>query len=227
MQVASVPDSLKVYHITHVKNLPHIVDAGAVWSDTKRIELGLDCQVVGMSEIKQRRLTELKVKCHPETMVGEYVPFYFCPRSIMLYILHMANHPSLTYRGGQGPMIHLQADATAVIEWAEANGIRWSFSDSNAGGYLASFFKSPDDLDQVNWAAVMATDFRDAAVKEGKQAEFLVHESFPWELVERIGVQNAAVLEQVNEILGSSRNTSHWRMWSQAGIIDREGQLDD
>jgi len=51
------------------------------------------------------------VKCHPGTKVGQYVPFYFCPRSIMLYILHRGNHPDLDYREGQGPILHLQADS--------------------------------------------------------------------------------------------------------------------
>jgi hypothetical protein len=45
----------------------------------------------------------------------------------------------------------------------------------------------------VNWPAVRATDFRSADVKEGKQAEFLMQNSFPWELVERVGVLSQAV----------------------------------
>jgi hypothetical protein len=49
------------------------------------------------------------------------------------------------------------------------------------------------DLNQVDWAAVAATDFRDAAVKEGKQAELLVHGSFPWTLVSSVGVHSMAV----------------------------------
>jgi hypothetical protein len=35
-------------------------------------------------------------------------------------------------------------------------------------------------------------------VKEGKQAEFLVYESFPWQLVEKIGVIDAATEQQVS-----------------------------
>jgi len=204
LQVTSVPNDPKIYHITHVDNLPDILSAGCIWSDAKRIELGLGCQVVGMSEIKRRRLEELEVKCYPGTMVGEYAPFFFCPRSVMLYMLYRANHPSLTYRGGQGPIIHLQADVAATVKWAEAHDVRWAFSDSNAGAYLASFFSRLGDLDEINWEAVRAAYFRDVAVKEGKQAEFLLYESFPWELVERIGVQNSAVLRQVNTALGNS-----------------------
>ncbi|QDU63526.1 hypothetical protein Pan216_44060 [Planctomycetes bacterium Pan216] len=91
----TVPSHPKIYHITHLSNVPHIASSGCLWSDAKRIELTLESRIVGMSDIKQRRLTSIEVTCHPGTMVGEYTPFSFCPRSIMLYILHMGNHPDL------------------------------------------------------------------------------------------------------------------------------------
>lgn len=202
--MAAVPAHPKVYHITHVRNLPQIVQAGVLWSDAKRIELGLACDVVGMTHIKQRRLREIEVTCHPRTHVGDYVPFYFCPRSIMLYILHRGNHPELNYTEGQRPKVHLQADLHAVVEWARENRRRWAFSDRNAGTYIAQFFNRLDQRAEVNWAAVASTDFRDMVVKEGKQAEFLVHDSFPWRLVERIGVYDGDILEQVRRALAGT-----------------------
>ena len=75
-----------------------------------------------MSEIKQRRLTN-PVKCRPGLSVGECVPFYFCPRSVMLYVIHMANHPELKYRGGQGAIVHLEAglyEAVVALEPVQA-----------------------------------------------------------------------------------------------------------
>ena len=182
------PDNPKIYHITHVDNLDAIVHAGEILSDARRLASPTDCTIVGMSNIKRRRLEEIEVSCHPGTRVGEYVPFYFCPRSIMLYILYVANHPDLTYRGGQRPIVHLQADLHAVIQWARDSGRRWAVSDRNAGTYVAEFYNSHDDLNEVDWEAVASTDFKSMKIKEGKQAEFLMHESFPWELVERIGV---------------------------------------
>jgi hypothetical protein len=91
--VSAPPTNPKIYHITHLENLPQMVD-NMIWSDAERIRQNLNCQVVGMSEIKRRRLEELEVDCHPGTKVGEYVPFYFCFRSIMLYLLYQGNHPN-------------------------------------------------------------------------------------------------------------------------------------
>lgn len=200
MPVSQIPPDPKIYHITHVDNLPSILTAGLIWSDAERIAQGLSCALVGMPSLKQSRLT-LPVSCHPGTMVGQYVPFYFCPRSIMLYILHKANHPNIDYREGQRPILHLQADLRAVIHWAASVDVRWAFSDRNAGSPLAYFSCQWNDLDKVNWKAVHSTDFRDMEIKEGKQAEFLTYGSFPWHLFEKIGVLNQNIAAQVKGIL--------------------------
>ena len=200
------PAQPKIYHITHVDNLGSIVDAGSIEADSRRVGRGGGQKSIGMTEIKRRRLYEIPVSCHPDTMVGEYVPFYFCPRSIMLYILHMGNHPDLTYRGGQGPVLHLQVDMEMAIKWADQHGVRWAFSDRNAGSFIADFYSNCNELDKVDWNAVTSTDFRDHLVKEGKQAEFLVHDTCPWHLVEKIGVLNERIQNQVSTIL---QNVQH------------------
>ena len=92
----------KIWHITKKENLPSILQHGVLWSDAKRLEHGLNCEIVGMTKIKERRLQELPVDCHPGTMVGDYVPFYFCSRSVMLYILHMGNNPTFTIGEDRG-----------------------------------------------------------------------------------------------------------------------------
>jgi hypothetical protein len=190
------PKNPEIYHITHLENLLQIVD-GVLWSDAERIRRALNCTIVGMSEIKRRRLEELEVDCQPGTKVGEYVPFYFCPRSIMLFLLHRGNHPDVTYRGGQRPILHLEADLHAVVAWADSVARRWAFSNGNAGARYTPFFDDIDQLDALDWKAIHESDWRDPIVKERKQAEFLVHESFPWELVERIGVVDEEIAEQV------------------------------
>jgi hypothetical protein len=200
--VSVPPESPKIYHITHVSNLPSIIAAGDLVSDAAILQQGGPPAAVGMSKIKQRRL-KLPVTCHPGDFVGEYVPFYFCPRSVMLYLLYRGNHPELTYRGGQGPIVHLEADLKAVVDWADANGRRWAFSPTNAGAYYVEFRKTLGELDQIDWDAVAARDFRSSDVKEAKAAEFLLYGAFPWALVERIGVQSMTVGQQVTRVIAS------------------------
>ena len=194
------PAEPKIYHIVHVDRLASIVADGCLWSDAEVGGRGQGGTTIGMDGIKARRLG-LPVECHPGDHVGDFVPFYFCPRSIMLYVIHCANHPELAYREGQRPIVHLEADLHEVVAWADANGRRWAFSLSNAGAYYTQFRARVDQLDEVNWPAVAATDFRAADVKEGKQAEFLVHQQFPWSLVRRIGVSAPGVAQQVADAM--------------------------
>lgn len=160
---------------------------------------------IGMSRIKQRRLS-LPVHCHGGDCVGDYVPFYLCPRSVMLYLLHQANHPELAYRGGQDDILHLEADLREAVAWAEQVGRRWAFTSSNAGATYARFHATLDDLDQINWRAVAATDWRAPDTKEGKQAEFLVHDWFPVELIARIGVRSIPVQQQAFAALAVAKH---------------------
>lgn len=189
------PAQPKLYHIVHVDRLANIVAEGCLWCDAEVVRRASAGTTIGISGIKQRRLNELRLNSHPDLHVGDCVPFYFCPRSVMLYLIHMGNHPELGYQGGQGPIVHLQADLYAVVAWANAQPARWAFTLSNAGSY---FFEDRSDLahlGEINWTAVHARDWR--AHKEGKQAEFLLEHCFPWYLIERIGVRSAAVYGQV------------------------------
>lgn len=203
------PAQPKIYHIVHLDRLPSIVGAGFLWSDAVMAGRAGCGTTIGMSGIKARRLT-LELDSHTGLHVGECVPFYFCPRSVMLYLLHSANHAELSYRGGQEPILHLRADLHAAVAWAQKSGKRWAFTLSNAGAY---YFEDRSDLKQlkeVNWDAVAARKWSgqgvSSSIKEGKQAEFLVEEKFPWHLIEHIGVCTPAVAKQVAQTL---RNSSH------------------
>ena len=196
----TVPAHPKIYHIVHVDNLPSIVADGCIWSDAEMQQRN-PAVVIGMGEIKARRLTH-PLTSRPGLNVGACAPFYFCFRSIMLYLLHRANHPELTYRGGQQPIVHLEADLRATVQWAEDNGLRWAFTLSNAG---SNFFEDRCDLTQlseISWDAVLATDWRGR--KDGKQAEFLIERAFPWHLVECIGVYSQAQVQPVNNALADA-----------------------
>ena len=194
-----VPERPKLYHIVHVDRLPSIVADGWLWCDAEIVRSAPPGTTIGMNEIKQRRLSQLMLSSHPNLYVGDCVPFYFCPRSIMLFLIHRANHTELVYRGGQGPILHLECDLHAAAAWAEQHYRRWAFTLSNAGAY---YFEDRCDLGQlheIDWEAVQAREW--SSCKEGKQAEFLVEHSFPWHLVERVGVcAHAAYREAVNAL---------------------------
>ena len=193
--IMPIPTEPKIYHIVHVDRLHSIIANGHLWCDAEVVHRSSPGTTIGMNGIKERRLNELTLTSHPVLHVGDCVPFYFCPRSIMLYLIYQANHPELVYRGGQGPIIHLEADLRETVAWAEEQGLRWAFTLSNAGAY---YFEDRCDLGQLNeidWNAVQTRDWQKC--KEGKQAEFLLESSFPWELIRRIGVLSQQIHGQV------------------------------
>ena len=197
-----VPDNPKIYHILHVDKLPSVIDDGFLWSDAEMAQREPVGTTIGMSGIKYRRLTHLTLDSHPGLYVGQCVPFYFCPRSVMLYLLHRGNHPELTYQGGQGPLVHLEADLRRAVAWAGRQQRSWAFTNSNAG---SRFFDDYNDLAQLHyldWDAIAAHSWQ--GQQDGKQAEFLVEQSFPWELVERVGVLSRNMHNEVRRILQPS-----------------------
>lgn len=211
------PAAPKIYHIVHMDRLPSILAEGCLWCDAEiarraPTDPGMGT-TIGMSSIKARRLTELGLDSHPGLFVGQCVPFYFCPRSVMLYLIHRANHSELTYRGGQGPIIHLEADLRETVAWAEQNGLRWAFTLSNAGSRYFEDRKDLARLGDIDWDAVRTDRWAGAGVpsqiKDGKQAEFLVERSFPWELVRRIGVHSRRIYVQVRAAVQTVRHVPH------------------
>lgn len=196
----TIPAQPKIYHIVHVDRLPSIMVDDRLWCDAEIVRRAPPGTTIGMNGIKQRRLG-LSLASHTGVHVGDCVPFYFCPRSIMLYLIYQANHSEMTYRGGQEPIVHLEADLRASVAWAQQNLQRWAFTLSNAGAYYFEDRCDLAQLDEINWDAVQTNRWGGngiaASVKEGKQAEFLMEQSFPWRLVERIGVHSRAVYQQV------------------------------
>ncbi len=194
-----IPANPQLYHITHIDRLASIIADGCLWSDAEAIRRSSPGTKIGLDKIKQRRLHELTLTTHPDLHVGECVPFYFCPRSVMLYIIYQRNHPDLTYRDGQDSILHIEADLKRTVAWAEEAKVRWAFTLSNAGSTYFEDRCSLDQLAEINWDAVQALDWR--AHKEGKQAEFLIERLFPWDLISRIGVlTNAAYLQVVSAL---------------------------
>ena len=120
----------------------------------------------------------------------------------MLYVISQQNHPLLQYRGGQGPIVHLEADLHQVVQWARENNRFWAFSTIDAAHSAAAFYCALDRLNEINWSAVNAQSWMHC--RDEKQAEFLVRESFPWHLIRRIGVHSHSMVQMARNAVGSA-----------------------
>jgi len=192
-----MPENIKIYHIIHIDTLPYVIADGSLFSDSTMRTRPQCGAIIGMNKIKERRLT-LSLTSHQGLHVGECVPFYFCPRSVMLYMFHMRNHSEIDYQGGQEPILHLVADLQRTVVWAEKNSLRWAFTSSNAGSYYFEDYADLKYLNQLDWDAIQANQW--SGFQDKKQAEFLIEGRFPWEMVEGIGVYSSEWVNRANDI---------------------------
>ncbi|MGD9125394.1 MAG: DUF4433 domain-containing protein, partial [Desulfarculaceae bacterium] len=108
--------NILVYHITHIRNLSGIIQKGGLLSDSILNTKNLKFTGIAYDHIKRRRL-ECLVTVPPGGTVGDYVPFYFAPRSPMLYTIHRGNVEN--YHDGQEKIIYLVAETNQVAQKCE------------------------------------------------------------------------------------------------------------
>jgi hypothetical protein len=187
-----------IYHITHVTNLPAMLEQGGLWCDRESAQRGLANVGIAHAHIKERRSKRV-VPVGPGGTLADYVPFYFAPRSPMLYAIY--RNQVATYQGGQADIVHLVSNAESV----QANGRAFVFSDGHADMAISSFFTDLADLKHLDWKMMKETYWNDTPPdgdrKRRRQAEFLAHEFFPWSLVSEIGVIDEAMAGKVNLLL--------------------------
>ncbi len=178
-----------IYHITHADNLANIIGEGRLWCDARRIARGLANTNIGYSHIKARRMRH-PVMVAKGGMLGNYVPFNFCPRSVMLYVVSRGHD---NYQDGQQPIVHLVSSIDAVV----ATGRPWFFTNRHADLGYADQYDALEKLDEIDWSVMPVKYWNEAETEEKRQAEFLVHDWCPWSAVETIGVINQDIAAQV------------------------------
>lgn len=189
-------------HFTHVQNLPGILAASCLRADNqvdRRSALTVEAADL---EIKSSRRT-IRISLAPYGCVADYVPFYFAPRSPMLYKLAKGSVP--TYTGGQDPLVYLVSTVGAIT----AAGLRWLFSDGNCAASVTQIFDDLGLLDSVvDWPLMAARMWNNTADDPDRMrrrmAEFLVHESVPLSCVAGIVVRTEGMKEQVESLLTAS-----------------------
>jgi hypothetical protein len=192
------PPNPTIYHITHVANLPGIIRDGCLWSDSERIRRTVASMNIGHVHIKARRLRR-DVPTAAGGKLGDYVPFYFCNRSVMLYAVHRG-HPD--FSGGQGEIVHLVSSVNMAVRL----GCSWTFTERHAELGYATYYDDLTKLSEIDWNVMPLQYWADSEdTKEKRQAEFLVHRQFPWAAIERVVVRDSALAAKVSALIGSGR----------------------
>jgi ssDNA thymidine ADP-ribosyltransferase, DarT len=189
----------RIYHITHVRNLASILDAGGLLANSQLSGKNVTPLDISHGHIQERRAQTL-VPLLPGGNLHDYVPFYFASRSPMLYTISRGNLESCPE--GQAKILHLVAEAEDV----QMHPIPFVFTDGHATMAYSEFYDALERLDEViDWGVMQDAYWNDTAEhpdrKRKRQAEFLVHQFLPWELVRGIGVLDSQVEKEVRQIL--------------------------
>ena len=180
-----------ILHFTDVDNLPGIFESG----ELRCHRVAPTAVDVGNQSIKANR-SRRPVGCGPGGMVCDYVPFYYAPRSPMLFSIKCGNVSEVN--PDQDRLAYL-VSSTEAIYAAELSCV---ISDGNAGTMITEFSADPADLATlVDWPLMKAKYWAntpdDGDRVRRRMAEFLVHDAVPLGLIAEIAVRNADVETQV------------------------------
>ena len=183
-----------LYRITHIENLPGLLARGCDCSPNAAKAQGITKRTISHQDIMDKR-EHAVVRVPPGGFVADYVPFYFGPKSPMLYAIKEGKVEG--YRG-QREIVYLVAAAEDV----EAHQLPFAFTDGHGIISYVNHYNRLADLPKLFWDVIRApywNDFVDGRCK--RQAEFLVKDRFPLTLVREIGVMDEMIRKQVENIL--------------------------
>ncbi|MFT5324182.1 MAG: hypothetical protein ACI8P0_002042 [Planctomycetaceae bacterium] len=188
------PESARIFRITHIKNVPWILDHGlhCQSSETKDPNfIG-----IGMTELISRRQTR-QVPVSTGGVLSDYVPFYFTPFSIMMYNIK-TGYNDVTQRSSEEIVILV----SSLHRLAELE-VPFAFTNGHAYPPVTEYFESIDDLDAIDWKILQARDFSRDLEDPGKtnryQAEALAFREVPINALLGIGCYNANARKRLNQ----------------------------
>jgi hypothetical protein len=178
-----IPNPVRLFHITAIANLPDVFANGALLSKNSVAANGIGYENIAHQGAQGARSVKA-VPNPPSGNIHDFVPFYFAPRSPMLYAL----------AHGQ-PFVFYDRNATLAYsqpytDLARLDQVAWDLitEQPQMDGYC-QFWQSN------------ASNPRFVDRMEKRMAEFLVKSRVPLAAVTRIGVINSTKQQEVSQIV--------------------------
>lgn len=192
------PKPCRIYRILHIDNLAGIVEQGGLWAGNEMAAKSIPYRQIGLQNLTQQRMGRA-VPIDPGGNLNDYVPFYFCPRSVMLFNIHSGRVP--TYTEGQAPIIYM----VTTVETIAKDSHPFVFTDRHAKFAVASFSSDLSDLTLLDWPTIQSDDFAhrkdDPERKDRKAAEFLVYRFVPLQSILGIAAYSQKWKDECDRLL--------------------------
>lgn len=197
-----LPSDPYLFHITHISNLEGIIQNKGLLS-RNRAKNFIDSSHL---DVQEKRLVIDKIPTGFSQSLHDYVPFYFAPLSPMLCAIHNHKVPNRV----QEEMIYLVSKVSKV----EQNNLPFIFSDGHPiTKGLSDFFQDINSLTEIDWELMKAKYWKDTEEdgdrKRRRQAEFLLVNSCPFEIISSICVKDQTKLEYIEEIFTKTAPNSY------------------
>jgi len=203
------PRPTRLFHITAIANLPEIFNVNALLSKNIGALVGIDYQNIAHSGAQGARALRA-VPNPPGGVVHDFVPFYFAPRSPMLYAINRGAVQNCQWR--QDDIVYFET----TIEAVTAQGNDFVYYDRNATLAFSVAYTDLSKLDQVvAWDILTEQPQKDGYCQywqskpdhpryadrmERRQAEFLVKDQVPLSQITRLGVVNSLKQAEVQAL---------------------------
>lgn len=200
-----------LFRITHVANVPGLLAEGLHCANGASSRK--DFVPIGNVDLISKRAQRL-VPIEPGGTLADYVPFYFTPRSPMLYNI----------KTGYGGITKRNNDEIAILfssyKTIRGRGVRMIFTDRHAYTSTATWSDRPEELSNlIDWDILQRSDFsRNDSYPdkmERYQAEALAHQYVPANALLGIGC--------ASQVVGSDIEASIKRLGSELPVFVRPG----
>ena len=205
----SAPDNVgeqRIYHLTHIRNLAGILSSGGLLADASEAWDSRPAVDISSAPNRERRRSTLIAGTENST-VAHFVPFFLSPNAtIWDSILTNTGDPRLSRDAPYAEnfdFVILVSTVKRVVE-AQSGSVEPTLgviavTDGDAAGTLTRVGVTPETSDRV--LRRLRAEKDSVALLE---AELLVEETFPFELVTIVAVANDKVRDVVRGILAES-----------------------
>jgi hypothetical protein len=193
------PEKIWLYRIIHIDNLDYILKNGIYTSESPNFDP--DFKSIGDPSLINYR-KNISACDPPGGYLSEYIPFYFGPRSPMLFQIA---------KGYEDIPKHPQEDIIYLItsfNQVKLHQLEYFFTDGNARSETANKYNNEHNFQSLDWTTIYGTywksDETDLLRKQKKQSEFLVKNYVPITCIEYIGVYNDVAKQNILHLLINS-----------------------
>ena len=170
-----IPEKILLYRIIHWQNVEHALRHGLCYSEHPQADPNFIN--IGHEQLISDRHTHPITQLTDAGSLGEYIPFYFGPYSLMLLMIKNGTPP--VQKRPQEDIVYMISSVQAIKD----AGLEYCFTDKQAKKALAGFYRDDKDLDKIDWEVVKAQYWRNTPEyidrQDRKQAEFLVRYHVP------------------------------------------------